>query len=567
MNFSLLYPENAERSYHTLSDEAVNDLSLEFILDALTDRHTERPHLLGMMTKLPTDAETIHYRHEVFADFLRYPKLRERMRELVAKLSDLRDLERFQMDNDSSALWSLINRLREMDDYMACINTIKQTLSEIPITSSGLLRLREIVTDIAQESGFDALKADIDEVMQKAQRLKSITIGVNLDKLLRPESAGIVALNDTKFTDSGLMSRFKGFADQKDDLHHGADLGKGHRYHPANPNHKEITIGNYMVSAATHDAHIETSNVTGKDPLSQSLRKQVTEIMKRTVADIKSTVKKYVNINGYSLISLLPEILFFTRWAELTEKLQGVGMPLCDPEIRAIEERSCIFKDVYNLKLAINKLNGEDINIIPNDFEFNDEHRIYILTGPNRGGKTIFTQAIGLAMLMAQWGVYVPAREASISPCDNIFTHFPADENETVDLGRLGEESQRLSKIFEIATRHSLLLLNESLATTSVAEGVFIAKDVVKSMRYLGTRAIFNTHMHDLARSVDELNEAVEGDSRAESLITGVHDGERSFKVSIAPPQGVSYAADIAKKYGVTFEQIKQDIDRKHPNQ
>ena len=170
-------------------------------------------------------------------------------------------------------------------------------------------------------------------------------------------------------------------------------------------------------------------------------------------------------------------------------------------------------------------------------------------------------------MLMAQWGVYVPAKEASISPCDNIFTHFPADENETVDLGRLGEESQRLSKIFEIATRYSLLLLNESLATTSVAEGVFIAKDVVKSMRYLGTRAIFNTHMHDLARSVDELNDAVEGDSRVESLITGVHDGERSFKVSIAPPQGVSYAADIAKKYGVTFEQIKEDIDRKHPTE
>ena len=567
MNFSLLYPENAERSYHTLNDEAVNDLSLNFILDALTDRHTERPHLLGMMTKLPTDADTIRYRHEVFADFLRFPKLRDKMQELVAKLSDLRDLERFQMDNDATALWSLINRLREMDDYMACINMLKETLSELPITSGGLLRLREIVTDIAQESGFEELKADIDEVMEKAQRLKSITIGVNLDKYLRPESAGIVALNDTKFSDSGLMSRFKGFTDRKDDLNRGVDLGENHRYHPANPNHKEITMGTYMVSAATHDAHIETSNVTGKDPLSQSLRKQVTEIMKRTVADIKSTIKKYVNVNGYSLISLLPEILFYTRWSELTEKLQGVGMPLCDPEIRDIEERSCAFHDVYNLKLAINKLNGEEINIIANDFAFDDEHRIYILTGPNRGGKTIFTQAIGLAMLMAQWGVYVPAREASISPCDNIFTHFPADENETVDLGRLGEESQRLSKIFEIATRYSLLLLNESLATTSVAEGVFIAKDVVKSMRYLGTRAIFNTHMHDLARSVEELNNAVEGDSRVESLITGVHDGERSFKVSIAPPQGVSYAADIAKKYGVTFEQIKEDIDRKHPNE
>ena len=567
MKFSLLYPENAERDFCQLNDEAVNDLSLEFILDALTDRHTERPHLLGMMTKLPTDADTIRYRHEIFDDFLRFPKLREKMSGLVAKLADLRDLERFQMDNDSSALWSLVNRLREIDDYMSCINMIRDTLSQIPITSSGLIRLREIVNDIAKESGFEELKADVDEMMAKAQQLKSITIGVNLDKLLRPESAGIVALNDTKFTDSGLMSRFKGFTDKKDDLHHGADLGEGHRYHPANPSTRQVTMGTYMLSAATHDVHIETSNVTGKDPLSNALRTQVTDIMKRTVADIKSTIKRYVNINGYSLVSLLPEVLFYNRFSELTEKLMGIGMPMCNPVITDFEERSCDFKDVYNLKLAINKLNGEDINIICNDFAFNDEHRIYILTGPNRGGKTIFTQAIGLAMLMAQWGVYIPAREARISPCDNIFTHFPADENETVDLGRLGEESQRLSKIFEIATRYSLLLLNESLATTSVAEGVFIAKDVVKSMRYLGTRAIFNTHMHDLARSVDELNNAVEGDSRAESLITGVHDGERSFKVSIAPPQGVSYAADIAREYGVTFEQIKQDIDQKHPKE
>ena len=315
MKFSLLYPENAERSFRQLSDEAVNDLSLEFILDALTDLHTERPHLLGMMTKLPTDADTIRYRHEIFEDFLRFPTLREKMSELVAKLADLRDLERFQMDSDSSALWSLINRLREIDDYMACINMIRETLTELPITSGGLKKLRGIVTDIAEESGFDELKADIDEMMAKAQKLKSITIGVNLDKFLRPENAGIVALNDAKFTDAGLMGRFKGFTDKKDDLYHGVDTGKKQRFHPANPSTNQITMGTYMVSAATHDAHIETSNVTGKDPLSQSLRKQVTEIMKRTVADIKATIKKYVNVNGYSLVSLLPEILFYNRFA------------------------------------------------------------------------------------------------------------------------------------------------------------------------------------------------------------------------------------------------------------
>ena len=137
-----------------------------------------------------------------------------------------------------------------------------------------------------------------------------------------------------------------------------------------------------------------------------------------------------------------------------------------------------------------------------------------------------------------------------------------ADENDTVDLGRLGEESKRLAEIFSSASRYSLLLLNESLATTNVAEGLYIARDVVKSMRYLGTRAIFNTHMHDLARNLDEVNTTVKGDSKIESLVTGVENGQRSFKVFIAPPQGVSYAKDIAEKYGVTFDKIKKQIDR-----
>ena len=81
-------------------------------------------------------------------------------------------------------------------------------------------------------------------------------------------------------------------------------------------------------------------------------------------------------------------------------------------------------------------------------------------------------------------------------------------------------------------------------------------------MRYLGTRAIFNTHMHDLARNLDEVNTTVKGDSKIESLVTGVENGQRSFKVFIAPPQGVSYAKDIAEKYGVTFDKIKKQIDR-----
>lgn len=560
MTFSLMYPRGAEFSANELTEEAMNDLSIDFLLDNLTENRSERGHLRSLMSKITDNEEVIRYRCDVFEDFLRFPELRTAMEELVKRLADLKDLERFQKNQEGPSLWSLVNRLREIDEYVSCITTIKQTLESLDVRSEGMLTLRNIVTDIDRESGFPQLKADIDETMEKARKLKSITIGVNLDNMLRPTSAGVLSLNDDFFTDAGLMKRFMNFTSKEDGLHKGVDISDIKRFHPANPNTATVGFVSYQTSSVSNDIEAESSP-TGTDALSNAIKKPVTNIMKKTCDDIKSTIKRYVNISGYMLIDLMPEILFYVRWAELTDKIIAKGMPVCKAEILPADERNCSFKEIYNLKLAINNVNGDTINIITNDIDFNDDHRIYILTGPNRGGKTIITQAVGLAMLLAQWGIYVPAAAARLSPCDNIFTHFPADENDTVDLGRLGEESKRLSEIFEAASARSFLLLNESLATTSVAEGLFIAKDVVKAMRYLGVRCIFNTHMHELARSLDELNGEVEGTARVDSLVTGVQHGERSFKIAIAPPQGVSYAKDIAKKYGVTFDQLQEKLE------
>ena len=566
MGYSLLYPQNAERKNKTLTTESINDLSIDFILEALTEQRYERDHIRKLMISVTDDPEVIRYRRDVFEDFLRFPELRKAMEDLVKKLADLRDLERFQKDQESSAFWSLVNRLREVDEYVCCISLMRDILSDLDIKSEGMCTLRDLVKDISLESGFEELKADIDETMEKVRKLKSITIGVNLDDMLRPSSAGVVSLNDSEFRESGLMRRFMSFADRKSELHHGTDVSGIRVFHPATP----ITPPTFTQKKELNDnmtgMTISTSTVTGADSLSNAIKDTVTNIMRQTVNEIKSTVKRYVNISGYMLIELMPEILFYVRWADLIDKIKESGMPVCKPEILPPERRDCSFKGLYNIKLAIKNVQGDRINIITNDIDFNDDQRIFILTGPNRGGKTIFTQAWGLAMLLAQLGISVPAEQAEISPCDNIFTHFPADENDTVDLGRLGEESKRLAEIFDMATERSLMLLNESLATTSVTEGLFIAKDVVRAMRYLGVRCIFNTHMHDLARSVDELNAEVEGSSRAVSLVTGVHDGERSFKVSILPPQGISYAKDIALKYGVSFAQIKDNIDSHRTN-
>ncbi len=559
--FSLFAPSGKEAKYKTLTKESINDLSVDFLCESLTQDPYERNCIKELLINITDDKEIISYRRDVFEDFLRFPELRDSLTALLLKLKDLREIERFQKDTEASYLWQLVNRLREMDSYIDCITSIKDILENIPITSQGLKDLRARVQAIYSDSGFPELKKDIEETMSKARTLRSITLGVNLDNMLRPQSVGVISLNDKSFTDSGLIRRFMNFASNQSELNHGTDVSGFTSFHPANPSTVSFGLGKAVIGAQNDTLRFENSSLTGADPMSDALKKVVTDILKRTVNNIKSVLHKYTNVSGYSFVTLMPQIVFYIRFAELCDKIIAKGLPLTKAEITPKENRSCDIKGIYNVKLAIKAINGGDSDIVLNDFKFDESARIYILTGPNRGGKTTITQAVGLAYLLAQNGIYVPAESATISPCDNIYTHFPADENETVDLGRLGEESKRLSEIFSSATKHSLLLLNESLATTNVAEGLYIAKDVVKSMRYLGVCSVFNTHMHELARSLEEVNSATEGDSKVESMVTGVENGQRSFKIFIAPPQGVSYAKDIAVKYGVTFDSIKRNID------
>lgn len=81
---------------------------------------------------------------------------------------------------------------------------------------------------------------------------------------------------------------------------------------------------------------------------------------------------------------------------------------------------------------------------MPNDLNFDRERRVYILTGANRGGKTTITQAIGQLFVLAQGGIYIPGKSFVFSPVTGIYTHFPADEDKTLDLGRLGKSARGL---------------------------------------------------------------------------------------------------------------------------
>ena len=227
-----------------------------------------------------------------------------------------------------------------------------------------------------------------------------------------------------------------------------------------------------------------------------------------------------------------------------------------------MEERAFSAVNLYNPCVAL-KIDDE---IVPNDIDFDEKATIYVLTGPNRGGKSVITCAIGLAQVMLQLGMYVPAERASISPVDGIYTHFPTGAEDTIDKGRLGEECARLGEIFDCITANSLVLLDESLSSTGSFEASYIAAEVLGGLAHVGCRCLFSTHLHELAAEIDNINKRSLQDHGVaiDTLVAGiVGEGKRSFRITRAKPDGKSYARDIAESYGLTYETI---LDRVHNN-
>jgi DNA mismatch repair ATPase MutS len=102
--------------------------------------------------------------------------------------------------------------------------------------------------------------------------------------------------------------------------------------------------------------------------------------------------------------------------------------------------------------------------------------------------------------------------------------------------------------------------MNETFSTTSFEEGYYIACDSIKALLTKNVRTIYNTHMHKLGIDCAGFSDS---SAKAASLIVKSDGGNRSFKLEIAPPEGSSYAADIARKYGVTFEMLTGGAGRK----
>jgi len=277
-------------------------------------------------------------------------------------------------------------------------------------------------------------------------------------------------------------------------------------------------------------------------PRDESGARMLSELQNRGIGIAANALGQSADHVRNFFAMLRTELAFHVGCVNLQEQLAKKGEPLCFPSPAATDERRLSFRGLYDVCLALN-LNGR---VVGNDANA-DGKDLVIVTGANQGGKSTFLRSVGLAQLMMQSGMFVPAESFSSSVCDGLFTHYKREEDAGMKSGKLDEELSRMSDIVDHITPYPMMLFNESFAATNEREGSEIAIQITSALLEKRIKMVFVTHLYEFARGVHGRNTRNILFLRAERQ----PDGIRTFKLQEGEPLPTSFGEDL---YGGIFE-------------
>ena len=313
---------------------------------------------------------------------------------------------------------------------------------------------------------------------------------------------------------------------------------KGRRYMVRTPRERPWTerlpFGN---RSPGYSFTIPPRDQSGFDAL-EEIRGKGLNLVADAVAQSADHVKSF-----FSMLRL--ELAFYLGCLNLHERLGQKGEPACFPTVLPAGQLTLTTEGIYDVCLTLHlkdRVVGNEVNA--------DGKSLVMITGANQGGKSTLLRSLGLAHLMMQSGMFVGAQSFRASVCAGVFTHYKREEDATMQSGKLDEELARMSEIAGQITPGSLLLCNESFASTNEREGSEIARQVVRAMLDKHIKVVLVTHMYDLAHGfhAQELDTAL-------FLRAGRQpDGQRTFKLAEREPLPTSYGEDSYRRIFGTGE-------------
>lgn len=488
--------------------EFFTDLNLDQIVDSATagrDQYALKPFFYLPVEKL----ETIRYRQEILRD-LESLDLNAAVSGFAKRMQTVR--ERLEQ---SARLYYEFQKLFLFVDaasaYCAALTQLAGELKVIRLSSRGFQSLRDYLNRLIGSDSFNrlvcndrTLKNDIDSVRYS------------------------LLINGNRIT----VSRYGSERDYCHEVLQAFD-----RFH----------------QGATRDYNFPVSFELEMNHVEAALLDRVARLFPDVFSELRAFVGSHADFIDRTIARFDQEVQFYLAWLDLVRRIKDSGLNFCYPTVSRSKEIAA--HDVFDLSLA-NRLLAEKLPVVTNDFYLAGTERIFIVSGPNQGGKTTFARTFGQLHYLARLGLTVPGTYASLFLFDRIFTHFEREERIEDLHSKLEDELIRIRGILDQATTNSILVMNESFLSTTMRDALFLGRQVLERIARQDMLCVSVTFLEELA-SLSE---------KTVSMVSTVdpHDpAVRTFKIVRKSADGLAYAMAIAEKHRLTYKGVRARLSGK----
>ncbi len=506
MNFHSILFERAEDSKNNEEPAFFVDLNLDQIIDSITAGKQEYNLAPFFYTPL-NDIDAIEYRHEIMRD-LENDKLFEHIKSFGQNMRTMREYlaqaDKLHYKYQKERLF-----LDAVDIYCKSVCRLVEDLSLVDLKSRGFLSFREYMTDYAKSDGFMSLLAE-------TKKLEADLLAAKYCLLIKGSRIKVRKYESEIDYSASVEKTFAKFR-QGPVKHYGAKFADW-------PGMNHVEAG-------------------------------VLDLVARLYPDVFSSLDDYSAKNVAYVDEITGvfdrEVQFYMAYLEYMEMLRRTGLQFCYPQVSKHEKEIYVYEG-FDAALA-NKLSIEKSSVVCNDFHLKGQERIFVVSGPNQGGKTTFARTFGQLHYLASLGCPVPSREARLFLFDSLFTHFEKEENPRNFSGKLQDDLTRIHDILNRATFNSIIIMNEIFTSTTLKDAVLLGKRVMEEIIRLDLLCVCVTFIDELA-SISEKTVSL-----VSTMVPG-RPGVRTYKIVRRPADGLSYAISIAEKYGLTYDRLRERI-------